>query len=255
MLGLEHRNRCAILTIDRPKVLNALSFELLELLSKRLDEIEESDARFLIVTGAGEKAFSAGADIEGLAGRTMEAELGGTLMGQRVFDRLNRLRQPSVALVNGFALGGGCELALACTFRLATPNARFGLPEVKLGLVPGYGGTQRLVRLIAPGRALELMLSGDMIEAEEAQRLGLVNRIVPSEDALAHALEFAARFVDKSLVAMSLIREAVRQGADLSLESALAIEAQHSVLSYRSADGQEGLKAYLAKRAPQFRDE
>lgn len=254
MLDLAYRDDCAILTLNRPEVLNALSFDLLDRMEALLGEIEASAARCLIVTGAGSKAFCAGADIDKLAGRTLEAELNGTRRGQQVFDRLERLRLPSIAYVNGYALGGGCELALACTFRLASPRARFGLPEVKLGLVPGYGGTQRLTRLIGAGRALELMLGGGMMAAEEALATGLVNRIVPEEEGLDGAVAFAAQFTDKSLVAMSLIREAVRLGADLPLPDALAIEAQLSVLSYRTADGQEGLDAFLNKRTPRFTD-
>jgi enoyl-CoA hydratase len=255
VLDLTQSGDCAILTINRPEALNALSFDLLDLLATRLDEVEAGPARALVITGAGTKAFSAGADIDGLAGRRMVDELDGTLKGQRVFDRLSRLRQPSIAYVNGYALGGGCELALACTFRVAAPRARFGLPEVKLGLVPGYGGTQRLSRLIGTGRALDLMLSGDMVGAEDALAMGLVNRMIPEDEGLDGALAYAARFTDKSLVAMSLIRESVRQGMDLPLDNGLAIEAQNSVLSYRTADGQEGLNAFLAKRSPQFKDE
>ncbi|MBY6121112.1 enoyl-CoA hydratase/isomerase family protein [Mameliella alba] len=210
------------------------------------------DRRALVITGAGTKAFSAGADIDGLAGRGLVDELDGTLKGQRVFDRLSRLRQPLIAYVNGYALGGGCELALACTFRVAAPRARLGLSEVKLGLVPGYGGTQRL---IGTGRALDLMLSDDMLGAEDALAMGLINRMIPEDKGLDGALAYAARFADKSPVAMSLIRESVRQGMDLTLDNGLAIEVQNSVLSYRTADGQEGLNAFLTKRSPQFKDE
>ncbi|GGF57873.1 hypothetical protein GCM10011319_18950 [Mameliella alba] len=182
----------------------------------------------------------------------MVDELDGTLKGQRVFDRLSRLRQPSIAYVNGYALGGGCELSLACTFRVAAPRARLGLSEVKLGLVPGYGGTQRL---IGTGRALDLMLSDDMLGAEDALAMSLTNRMIPEDEGLDSALAYAARFSDKRPVAISLIRESVRQGMDLPLDNGLAIEAQNSVLSYRTADGQEGLNACLTKRSPQFKDE
>ena len=174
MIDLTRHDEFAVLTLSRPAVHNALSFELLRSLDSTLDQVEESDARCLIVRGAGQKAFCAGADISELSNRTLEQELDATLDGQRVISRLETLRQPSIALVNGYALGGGCELALACTFRLATSSARFGLPEVKLGLVPGYGGTQRLSRLIGVPRALEVMMSGRLIETEEALRVGLV---------------------------------------------------------------------------------
>lgn len=254
MIELSFIDDLAVLTLNRPHVHNALSFEVLELLDARLDEVQASTARCLIVTGAGPKAFCAGADILELSNRTLEQELDGTLKGQRVISRLETLRQPSIALVNGYALGGGCELALACTFRLATPNARFGLPEVKLGLVPGYGGTQRLSRLIGVSRALEVMMSGRFVEAEEALRVGLVNRIVDAGHAFEEAKAFARQFTPWSLLAQRLIRDAVRQGVALPLADALGIEAHSSSLSYRSDDGREGLIAFVEKRAPRFTD-
>jgi len=244
----------AILTLNRPDVLNALSFAQLDRLEARLEEIEASQARCVIITGAGKKAFCAGADVSELAGRSIEQELDCTLSGQAIFSRLETLRQPSVALVNGYALGGGCELSLACTFRLATLNARFGLPEVKLGLVPGYGGTQRLSRLVGSGIALEVMLTGRTVGAEEALQIGLVNRIVRDEDALEAAKAVARGFIGMSLTTLRFIRDAIRLGADKPLADALAVEAQASALSYRTADGQEGLKAFLEKRSPRFQD-
>ncbi|MGE0628473.1 MAG: enoyl-CoA hydratase/isomerase family protein [Hyphomicrobiaceae bacterium] len=254
VIELSRRDEFAVLTLNRPAVLNALSFQVLDLIDARLDEIEASDARCLIVTGAGDKAFCAGADISQLADRTVEQELVGTRKGQRVIGRLETLRQPTIALVNGYALGGGCELALACTFRLATPRARFGLPEVKLGLVPGYGGTQRLSRVIGHPVALEVMMSGRFIEADEALRLGLVNRILMEGDALAESMEFGRSFTRWSLPALRFIRDAVRQGAGVPLHEALEIEAQMSTLSYRTEDGREGLQAFLSKRVPRFND-
>lgn len=254
MIDLSRHDEFAILTLNRPAVLNALSFEVLDRLKVRLDEVEASDARCLIVTGAGEKAFCAGADISELAGRTVEQELDGTLNGQQIISRLETLRQPSIALVNGYALGGGCELSLACTFRLATPRARFGLPEVKLGLVPGYGGTQRLSRLIGSAAALDIMMSGRFVDAEEALRLGLVSKVISGDDALAQAVTFARTFSQWSLPALRFIRDAVRLGAGIPLKEALEIEAQLSALSYRTEDGREGLQAFLAKRPPEFVD-
>ncbi|WP_050421485.1 enoyl-CoA hydratase/isomerase family protein [Bradyrhizobium tropiciagri] len=254
MIDLAFQDEFAVLTLNRPAVLNALGFAQLEILEGRLDEIEASDARCVVITGAGSKAFSAGADVSELAGRSVEQELDGTLHGQRIISRLETLRQPSVALVNGYALGGGCELCLACTFRLATPSAAFGLPEVRLGLVPGYGGTQRLSRLVGSAIALEAMLTGRMIGAEEALKVGLVSRILADDDPLEAAKAFARGFTSMSLTAMRFIRDAVRLGADRPLQDGLAIEAQASTLSYRSADGQEGLRAFLEKRAPRFQD-
>jgi enoyl-CoA hydratase len=254
MIDLSRHEEFAVLTLNRPAVLNALSFELLDLLEARLDDIEASDARCLIITGAGDKAFCAGADISELAGRTVEQELDGTMEGQRIIGRLETLRQATIALVNGYALGGGCELSLACTFRLATPRARFALPEVKLGLVPGYGGTQRLTRLIGLSRALEVMMSGRFVEADEALRLGLVDRVLSDGNPLAQAIEFGRSFTCWSLPALRFIRDAARQGAGIPLHQALEIEAQVSALSYRTDDGREGLSAFLAKRSPRFQD-
>lgn len=254
MIEISRQDEFAVLTLNRPQVLNALSFDQLARLERALSEVEASDARCLIVTGAGDKAFCAGADVSELAGRTLAEELDGTRLGQRVISRLETLRQPSIALVNGHALGGGCELALACTFRVATPRARFGLPEVKLGLVPGYGGTQRLPRLVGMAVALDVMMSGRSVEAEEALRIGLVNRIAASQDPLAEAMAFGRTFSRWSLQALRLIRDAVRVGAALPLPEALEVEAQLSTLSYRTQDGREGLEAFLAKRPPRFED-
>ena len=254
MIDLSRQDEFAILTLNRPTVLNALNFELLRQLEHRLDEVEAGDARCLIVTGAGDKAFCAGADISELSGRTLQQELDQTLNGQRVISRLERLRLPSIALVNGYALGGGCELSLACTFRVATPRARFGLPEIKLGLVPGYGGTQRLPRLIGLCAALEVMLSGRFVEADEALRLGLVNRVVDAGEAIGKTMEFGRQFTSWSLVAQRLVRDAATQGLALPLADGLNIEAQASTLSFRTDDGREGPAAFLAKRPPQFRD-
>ncbi len=243
----------ALVTLNRPQSLNALSYAMLRELAAAFDQIENSDARALIITGAGEKAFCAGADIGELMGRTIEQEYAGTFLGQTIFSRLERLRTPSIALVNGYALGGGCELSLACTFRLATPRARFGLPEIKLGLVPGYGGTQRLPRLVGLGTALDIMMSGRFVEAEEAARIGLVNRVV-AEDPLRQAIAYARQFTSFSLLALKLIRDSAMRGIDTTLAEGLRIEADLSTVSMESADGKEGAAAFLAKRAPVFQD-
>lgn len=252
-IDLTRIDEIALITLNRPQSLNALSYAMIRDLGSALDAVETSDARALIITGAGDKAFCAGADIGELMGRTIEQEYAGTFLGQATFSRLERLRVPSIALVNGYALGGGCELSLACTFRLATAKARFGLPEVKLGLVPGYGGTQRLPRLIGLGAALEIMLSGRFVEAEEAVRIGLVNHIV-SEEPLQQAIAYARQFTSFSLLALRLIRDAAMRGVDTTLAEGLRIEADLSTVSMESADGKEGAAAFLAKRAPQFKD-
>jgi len=250
---LDIRDGLAWLTLDRPEALNALSFAIIEQIGACIDEAGRSDARALIVTGAGEKAFCAGADIKELAGRDLNAEREGALLGQKVFAKLDSLPIASIALVNGYAFGGGTELALACTFRLATPNAKFGLPEIKLGLIPGYGGTQRLPRLIGEARALELILTGRTVGAEEAERIGLVSRVLrenPREEAAA----FATSFTGYGKLAAKFAREAVRRGLATTLEQGLAIEADLSTLAYRTHDAAEGMAAFVEKRPARFGD-
>lgn len=252
-LLLSREGDIAVLTLNRPERLNALSYALIREIGQAFDEIQRSDARALIITGAGEKAFCAGADIAEIPGRTMGQEFEGTWLGQDTFARLDRFPIPSIALVNGYALGGGCELALACTFRLATPNAKFGLPEVKLGLVPGYGGTQRLPKLVGQARALEIMMTGRFVGAEEALSIGLANRIV-GPDRLADAVAYAHEFTGHSLLAMRLIRDAAQRAMTTPLADGLKIEADLSTLSMQSHDGKEGLAAFIEKRAPKFAD-
>lgn len=253
MLTLEHHGNVAVLTLDRQAVLNALSFELIKQIGEAIDQAAASEARALIITGAGPKAFCAGADIAELTGRSLTEQQRGAELGQRTFAKLDRLPIPSIALVNGYAFGGGTELALACTFRLATPNARFGLPEIKLGLIPGYGGTQRLPRLIGEARAMEMILSGRTVAADEALQIGLVNRIVEG-DPLAAALDYAGQFTGFSTIAANLAREAVQQAGVLPLDEGLRVEAALSTLAYRSADAEEGMQAFLEKRPPRFTD-
>ena len=253
MLDLTCRDNVAILTLSRPDVLNALSFALIGQIGERLDEIANSSARALVITGAGEKAFCAGADIKELMGRSLAEEKRGAELGQNVFAKLDRMPFASIALVNGYALGGGAELALACTFRLATANARFGLPEIKLGLIPGYGGTQRLPRLIGEARATEMLLTGRNVGAQEALQTGLVNRIVEAP-ALDAAIAFAKEFMPYSLRAAGFAREAVQRAAGSTLADGLRIEADLSTLAYRTQDAAEGMQAFLEKRAPRFSD-
>jgi enoyl-CoA hydratase len=171
----------ALITLDRPEVLNALNFQLLRDLGTAFDQVASGDARALLVTGTGERAFCAGADVKELIGRSLSATREGAAFGQAIFSKLDALPIPSIALINGYAFGGGLELALACTFRLAARTARLGLPEIRLGLIPGYGGTQRLPRLIGEARALEMILTGRAVEAEEAERIGLVNRVLDGD--------------------------------------------------------------------------
>jgi enoyl-CoA hydratase len=255
MISMSRTDEFAIVTLDRADVLNALNQDTLRALDLILSKIEASDARCVIFVGAGETAFCAGADIGELIGRDLSGAYEGTALGQRIFSRIESLRQPSIALVQGLALGGGCELALACTFRLATAKARFGLPEVKLGLVPGYGGTQRLARLIGLSRALEILMSGRFVGAEEAHSLSLINRVLhDGEPALSQALAFGRAFTRWSLTTLRLIREATRRGLDMSLNDGLELEAQLSTLSFQSNDGRDGLAAFLEKRPPNISD-
>lgn len=244
---LERHGDCALLTLDRAEALNALSFKIIEAIGGLLDEVATSDARVLLVTGAGPKAFCAGADIKELQGRGLMDQKRGAELGQSVFAKLDRLPQPSIALINGFAFGGGLELAMACTFRLAAPSAKMGLPEIKLGLIPGYGGTQRLPRLVGPARALEMIMTGRTVTAAEAERIGLVNRIVEG-DMLAAGLAFAAEFSSYGRVAQHLAREAVMRAMDTPLHAGLQIEADLSTLAFQTADATEGMAAFAAKR-------
>ena len=254
MIELTHDEEFAVLTIRRPTALNALSFELIEEIGRNIKVAGASKARALIITGEGEKAFCAGADIKELQNRGLAAQREGAELGQAMFGLLDHLPIPSVALINGFAFGGGCELALACTLRLALPNAKFGLPEVKLGLIPGYGGTQRLPRLVGVGRALELVMTGRTVAADEALAIGLVNRIVQAPG-LVSAKSYAREFSGNGLRALQFAREAVQRGMDVPLHEGLHIEADLSTLAYRTADAEEGMQAFVEKRKAGFRDE
>jgi len=254
MIELTYEDEFAVLTLRRPAALNALSFELIDAVGERIAEAGASKARALIVTGEGEKAFCAGADIKELQQRGLAAQRTGAERGQAVFALLDRLPIPSVALVNGFAFGGGCELALACTLRLALPNAKFGLPEVKLGLIPAYGGTQRLPRLVGAGRALELVMTGRAVGCEEALAIGLVNRIV-QPPGLAAAKAYAREFTGHGLRALQFAREAVQRSLDVPLHEGLRVEADLSTLTYRTRDAEEGMQAFVEKRKAEFRDE
>jgi enoyl-CoA hydratase len=250
---LSERDDTAILTIDRADALNALSFAILHRIGELLDEAARSRARALIVIGAGTKAFCAGADIPELRERTLMAQKEGAELGQAVFAKLDRLPMASIAMINGYAFGGGLELALACSFRLASANAKMGLPEIKLGLIPGYGGTQRLPRLIGQARALEMILTGRTVNAAEAERIGLVNRLSDG-DPLEAALAFAREFTGYSLPVLGFAREAVQRAFDVPLKDGLAIEAALSTLAYRTGDAEEGMAAFVEKRKPDFRD-
>jgi enoyl-CoA hydratase len=251
---LIRRDELAILTLNRPEALNALSFAVLREIGEALDEVESWPVRALIVTGTGPKAFCAGADIKELRGRSIVAQKRGAELGQTVFQKVTRLPFASVAAISGFAFGGGLELALACTFRLATTNVKLGLPEIKLGLIPGYGGTQRLPRLVGEARALEIIMTGRTVAAEEAARIGLVNRLVDGNIVEA-AIAFAREFTIYSLPVLGFAREAVTRALDNPINEGLRIEADLSTLAYNTRDAEEGMSAFSDKRKANFADE
>lgn len=253
-VNLTRQDGFAFLEIARPEALNALNFETIERFGAAVNEVSGwSDVRALIITGAGEKAFCAGADIKELSGRSVIAEREGSLLGQRTFALLDRCPVPSIAAINGYAFGGGMEIALACTFRIAHARAKMGLPEIKLGLIPGYGGTQRLPRLIGEARALELILTGRTVAADEALALGMVNAVT-EDDVVEAAKTFAAGFAGYSRCALTLAREAIVRGMQTTLAEGLAIEADLSTVAYRTGDAGEGIAAFVEKRKPNFTD-
>lgn len=244
----------ALITLNRPEALNALSFSLLGDFNRVLDEVAQTDARALLITGAGAKAFCAGADIKELTGRSLTEQKRGAALGQATFGKIERLPMPSVAIINGYAFGGGLELALACTVRIATHNAKMGLPEIKLGLIPGYGGTQRLPRVIGEARAIEMIMTGRTIDAEEAHRIGLVQQLIEG-DALAQGIAYARTFSGYSLPVLSFAREAVGRALATPLTEGLKIEADLATLAYQTRDAAEGMTAFIEKRKPKFNDE
>ena len=243
-----------VVTINRPKVLNALNAATLAELAQVLEEARTDDTiRALVVTGTGDRAFVAGADINELAVQTPVGGREHARSGQALFDQLERLGKPVVAAVNGFALGGGCELAMACTIRLASDTAKFGQPEINLGLIPGYAGSQRLPRLVGRGRALQLLLTGEQISAEEAFRIGLVNRVVPAAQLVDEARALARALASKAPVAARYILEAVHGGLDMTFEDAEDYEATLFGLVSTTEDMREGTRAFLEKRKPEFK--
>lgn len=253
-LELTREGEFALITIQRPEALNALSFSIVYEIGGLFDEVAAGDARALLITGAGDKAFSAGADVKELVGRTLMEQKRSTERGQATFAKLDRLPIPSIAIINGYAFGGGLELALACTFRVATANAKLGFPEIKLGLVPGYGGTQRLPRAVGEARAMEMILTGRTVEADEAERIGLVQRLVQG-DPLEAGMAFAREFTCYGLPVLGFAREAVSRALDTSLQEGMKIEADMSTLSFQTKDAVEGMAAFIEKRKAVFKDQ
>jgi enoyl-CoA hydratase/carnithine racemase len=250
----EKKGAVAYVTVNRPKVLNALNTPTWTDLRAAFEDARDDTAiRGVILTGAGNKAFIAGADITELAHLTaFEAEQS-SRFGQDVLDLIENLGKPVIAAVNGFALGGGCETAMACTIRIAVDTAKFGQPEVALGLIPGGGGTQRLPRLVGKGRALHLILSGEMISAQEAYRIGLINEIVPAPDLITRAEAILRKSASNALIAVKFALEATNKGLETSQSEGLLLEASYFGLCAATEDKQEGTSAFLEKRAPQFR--
>ena len=253
-IQLKRIDEFAVITLNRPDTLNALSFSLIRDLSRVLDEVAASDARALLVIGAGAKAFCAGADIKELTGRSLAEQKRGAELGQTTFAKIERLPMASVAIINGYAFGGGLELALACTLRVATRNAKMGLPEVKLGLIPGYGGTQRLPRAVGEARALEMIMTGRTVDAEEAFRIGLVQRLVEG-DALEAGIAYAREFSSHSLPVLGFAREAVSRALATPIQEGLKIEADLSTLAFQTRDAAEGMAAFIEKRKARFTDQ
>jgi enoyl-CoA hydratase len=253
-LLFELNNGIARVTVNRPDKLNALNATVIAELGDAVTRIETDAAvRGVILTGSGQKAFVAGADIAELTAQTPIEGQARAILGQQVFRRLERCGKPVVAAINGFALGGGCELAMACHIRIAAEHAKFGQPEVKLGIGPGYGGTARLPRLVGKGRALELLLTGGMIDAAEAYRIGLVNRVVSADKLLAEAETLLRTILENGPLAIRACLEAVDAGLETSLDQALLLEANHFGLLSATEDMREGTKAFLEKRKPLFK--
>ena len=249
----EKENGIGIITINRPKALNALNAATVNELDDLLDAVaKDQEVKTVIVTGGGEKSFVAGADIAEMQSLgAVEGRAWGKL-GQAVFTKLENLPQPVIAAVNGFALGGGCELAMACDIRIASEKAKFGQPEVSLGITPGFGGTQRLPRLVGKGRAKELLFTADLIDAAEAYRIGLVNKVTAPEELMNTAKALAQKIMSRAQAAVQLCKAAVNEGMDTDLDTGIAYEAEVFGLCFATADQKEGMSAFVEKRKPGF---
>ena len=253
-LLIDREGAVAVLTVNRPKVLNALNTQTLDELRRAILELKHDESvRAVVLTGSGEKSFVAGADINELAVQSPTGGREHAIRGQHVFDLIEQMGKPVIAAINGYALGGGCELAMACTIRIAADSAKLGQPEINLGIIPGYAGTQRLARIVGKGRALELLLSGDQITAQDAHRLGLVNRVVPAADLMAEARKLAATLASKAPIAIRYILEAVNKGLEMPFAQAQVFEATLFGLVASTEDMREGTAGFLEKRKPAFK--
>ena len=251
---VEKKNQIAYVTIDRPKVLNALNMQTMSELREVFTQIKDDpEVRVAILTGAGEKAFVAGADINELQKNNAVEAKAYTHRGQAVLELIENLGKPVIACINGFALGGGCELALACTMRLALESAKLGQPEVKLGIIGGYGGTQRLPRLVGKGLALQMLLTGEMMSAQEAHRIGLVNEVVPPAQLISRAEDIAKKIIANGPLAIQYTLEAVNKGMEMPLHEGLFLEATLFAVACSTEDKKEGTTAFLEKRPAVFK--
>jgi enoyl-CoA hydratase len=251
---LERDGAVAIVTVNRPNVLNALNAQTLDELRRVMLDLKHDDsAHAVVLTGAGDKSFVAGADINELAVQTPTSGREHALRGQHVLDLIENLGKPVIAAINGYALGGGCELAMACTLRLAADTAKIGQPEINLGLIPGYAGTQRLSRLVGKGRAMEIILTGAPISAHEAERIGLVNRVVPAADLMTAAKQLASALAKQAPIAMRYIINAINKGLEMPFAEGCVFEATLFGLVASTDDMREGTRAFLEKRKPEFK--
>lgn len=250
-ISVREEKEIGFIAINRPELRNALNLETLQEIERALDQLRVNDEiRVVIFTGAGEKSFAAGADISQLNKRTMIESLQPNMSA--TYRKIEDYEKPTIAAINGFALGGGLELALACDIRIASYNAKVGLPEVGLGIIPGAGGTQRLTRIIGKGKAMDLILTGDIISAEEAERIGLISKAVPADELIEKAKEYAGKISLKGPLALRLAKAAVNRGADIEMETALYLEKLSQTILIGSEDKREGTQAFLEKRKPQF---
>lgn len=254
-IRLEKDGRLAWLIIERPKVLNALNEIVLSEIDIALDDVEnDENIKVLLITGSGDKSFVAGADIKEIEELDCFSAIPFCKKGQKLFIRIENFPKPVIAVINGFALGGGCELAMACDIRIASDGAKFGQPEVNLGLIPGYGGTQRLPRIVGKGKAMELILTGIVIDANEALRIGLINRIVPHDSLKNEAAALARIMAEKSSVILSLAKRAISSGLEMSIENGCNFESYLFAVSSSTEDKKEGISAFFEKRKPLFCD-